>query len=103
MESTGSVVELFIYLFVYLFQVAVWTLGHLVESTGSVVELFIYFFLYLFQVAVWTLGHLVESTGSVVEPYKKYPALLEVLLNFLKTEQSPGIRREVIFVLLSDF
>ena len=43
-----------------------------------------------------------ESTGSVVEPYKKYPALLEVLLNFLKTEQSPGIRREVIFVLLSD-
>ncbi|XP_041377661.1 serine/threonine-protein kinase mTOR-like isoform X2 [Gigantopelta aegis] len=51
------------------------------------------------EVAVWTLGHLVESTGSVVEPYKKYPALLEVLLNFLKTEQSPGIRREVIKVL----
>lgn len=31
----------------------------------------------------------------VVEPYKKYPSLLEVLLNFLKTEQSPGIRKEV--------
>ena len=44
MESTGSVVELFICLFVYLFQVAVWTLGHLVESTGSVVELFICLF-----------------------------------------------------------
>ena len=31
----------------------------------------------------------------VVEPYKKYPSLLEVLLNFLKNEQSPGIRKEV--------
>ena len=31
----------------------------------------------------------------VVEPYRKYPNLLEVLLNFLKTEQAPGIRREV--------
>lgn len=36
-----------------------------------------------------------ESTGYVIEPYRKYPYLLEVLLNFLKTEQSPGIRREV--------
>ena len=34
----------------------------------------------------------------VVEPYRKYPNLLEVLLNFLKTEQAPGIRREVTFV-----
>ena len=31
----------------------------------------------------------------VVEPYRKYPNLLEVLLNFLKTEQAPGIRRKV--------
>ena len=31
----------------------------------------------------------------VVEPYRKYPNLLEVLLNFLKAEQAPGIRREV--------
>ena len=31
----------------------------------------------------------------VVEPYRKYPNLLEVLLNFLKTEQAIGIRREV--------
>ncbi|XP_048250308.1 serine/threonine-protein kinase mTOR-like isoform X1 [Haliotis rufescens] len=51
------------------------------------------------EVALWTLGQIVESTGSVVEPYKKYPTLLEVLLNFLKTEQAPGIRREVIRVL----
>ncbi|KAL5013846.1 hypothetical protein ScPMuIL_008116 [Solemya velum] len=51
------------------------------------------------EVALWTLAQLVESTGYVVEPYRKYPALLEVLLSFLKTEQSPGIRREVIRVL----
>jgi len=47
------------------------------------------------QVALWTLAQLIESTGYVVEPYKKYPKLLEVLLDFLKTEQAPGIRREV--------
>jgi len=33
----------------------------------------------------------------VVEPYKKYPNLLEVLLNFLKTEGAPRIRREVMY------
>ncbi|XP_060066726.1 serine/threonine-protein kinase mTOR-like [Ylistrum balloti] len=51
------------------------------------------------ETALWTLGQLVESTGYVIEMYKKYPNLLEILLNFLKTEQSPGIRREVIRVL----
>lgn len=49
----------------------------------------------LYQVALWTLGQLVQSTGYVVEPYKRYPHLLEVLLNFLKTEQALSIRREV--------
>lgn len=39
------------------------------------------------EVAVWTLGQLVENTGYVVEPYTKYPHLMELLLNFLKTEQ----------------
>ncbi|KAF0036725.1 hypothetical protein F2P81_012037 [Scophthalmus maximus] len=47
------------------------------------------------QVALWTLGQQVASTGYVVEPYRKYPSLLEVLLNFLKTEQNQGIRREI--------
>ncbi|XP_041480411.1 serine/threonine-protein kinase mTOR-like [Lytechinus variegatus] len=51
------------------------------------------------EVALWTLGQLVESTGYVVEPYNKYPNLLDVLLNFLKTEQSPTLRRETIRVL----
>ena len=44
---------------------------------------------------MWTLGQLIESTGYVNEPYLKYPKLLEVLLDFLKTEQSVGMRREV--------
>ncbi|KAJ4934007.1 hypothetical protein JOQ06_006815 [Pogonophryne albipinna] len=47
------------------------------------------------RLALWTLGQQVASTGYVVEPYRKYPSLLEVLLNFLKTEQNQGIRREV--------
>lgn len=51
--------------------------------------------LFPIQVALWTLGQLVASTGYVVEPYRKYPTLLEVLLNFLKTEQNQGTRREV--------
>ncbi|KAH7985997.1 hypothetical protein HPB52_025269 [Rhipicephalus sanguineus] len=46
------------------------------------------------EISLWTLGQLVESTGYVVEPYHKYPTLLDVLLNFLKTEQSSSIRRE---------
>jgi len=46
-------------------------------------------------VALWTLGQVVESTAYVVEPYQKYPMLLDVLLSFLKTEQTPSIRREV--------
>ncbi|XP_034935910.1 serine/threonine-protein kinase mTOR [Chelonus insularis] len=50
-------------------------------------------------VALWVLGQLVGSTGHVVKPYIQYPTLLEVLINFLKTEQQPIIRRETIRVL----
>ncbi len=35
----------------------------------------------------------------MIEPYHKYPNLLDVLFNFLKTEQTSGVRREVIRVL----
>ena len=35
----------------------------------------------------------------MIEPYFKYPNLLEILFSFLKTEQTAGIRREVIRVL----
>ncbi|XP_014254034.1 serine/threonine-protein kinase mTOR [Cimex lectularius] len=50
-------------------------------------------------VALWTLGQIVGATGFVVEPYSKYPTLLDTLINFLKTEQQPEIRRETIRVL----
>jgi Domain of unknown function (DUF3385). len=43
-------------------------------------------------VALWALGQLVGSTGYVVKPYNQYPTLLDVLINFLKTEQQPLIR-----------
>lgn len=48
------------------------------------------------DVALWTLGHLIENTGFVVEPYWKYPRLLDILLDLLKTEQAPNIRRKAI-------
>jgi FKBP12-rapamycin complex-associated protein len=51
------------------------------------------------EVALWVLSQIVGNTGYVVEPYSKYPNLLEVLLNILKTEQQPSARREVIRVL----
>uniref|UniRef100_A0A8D9ABA5 Serine/threonine-protein kinase TOR n=1 Tax=Cacopsylla melanoneura TaxID=428564 RepID=A0A8D9ABA5_9HEMI len=50
-------------------------------------------------VALWALGQLVEATGYVVKPYNKYPTLLDILMNFLKTEQQNIIRRETIRVL----
>ncbi|XP_075220340.1 serine/threonine-protein kinase Tor [Lycorma delicatula] len=50
-------------------------------------------------VALWALGQLVGATGFAVKPYNQYPALLDTLMNFLKTEQQPIIRRETIRVL----
>lgn len=50
-------------------------------------------------VALWTLGQLVGATGRVVTPYYKYPHLIDILINFLKTEQQSSIRRETIRVL----
>ncbi|XP_017768823.1 PREDICTED: target of rapamycin [Nicrophorus vespilloides] len=49
--------------------------------------------------ALYTLGQLVGATGHVVKPYNQYPILLDVLINFLKTEQLLFIRRETIRVL----
>lgn len=50
-------------------------------------------------VALWTLGQLVGATGRVVTPYHKYPFLIDILINFLKSEQQSYIRRETIRVL----
>lgn len=50
-------------------------------------------------IALWTLGQIVEYTGQVVTPYNKYPHLIDILLNFLKTESEVLVRRETIRVL----
>lgn len=47
-------------------------------------------------VALWALGQLVGATGFVVRPYNQYPALLDTLINFLKTEQQPIIRYQLL-------
>lgn len=39
------------------------------------------------------------ATGRCVTPYYKYPFLIDILINFLKTEQQRTIRRETIRVL----
>jgi FKBP12-rapamycin complex-associated protein len=46
--------------------------------------------------ALKTLGQLASNTGFVIDPYIKYPALLNILINILKTEQSVAIRRETV-------
>lgn len=51
------------------------------------------------SVALWVFGQLISATGHVVTPYTEYPNLMDVLLNFLKTEQQPKDRRETIRVL----
>ena len=50
-------------------------------------------------VALWTLGQIVSATGMVVTPYYTYPNLIDILINFLKTETDVLVRRETIRVL----
>ncbi|CDY46271.1 BnaC05g50600D [Brassica napus] len=51
------------------------------------------------EVAVSTLGQVVQSTGYVVTPYKEYPLLLGLLLKLLKGDLVWSTRREVLKVL----
>ncbi|OQV15679.1 hypothetical protein BV898_10155 [Hypsibius exemplaris] len=44
----------------------------------------------------WQIG---ENTGCAIELYNKFPMLLEVLICFLKNEQSPTLFRETMRVL----
>jgi FKBP12-rapamycin complex-associated protein len=48
------------------------------------------------EAALCSLSELAESTGYVIQPYHDYPALLPILLNLLKTEQSTQVRCHVI-------
>lgn len=43
--------------------------------------------------------NILGATGRCVTPYYKYPFLIDILINFLKTEQQRTIRRETIRVL----
>ncbi|VVB07643.1 unnamed protein product [Arabis nemorensis] len=51
------------------------------------------------EVAVSTLGQVVQSTGYVVTPYQEYPLLLGLLLKLLKGDLVWSTRREVLKVL----
>ncbi|XP_030025999.2 serine/threonine-protein kinase mTOR [Manduca sexta] len=51
------------------------------------------------SVALWSFGQVVSATGYVIAPYMEYPNLMDLLLNFLKSEQQPRERRETIRVL----
>ncbi|XP_042517087.1 serine/threonine-protein kinase TOR isoform X2 [Macadamia integrifolia] len=51
------------------------------------------------EVAVATLGHVVQSTGYVIAPYNEYPQLLGLLLKLLIGELAWSTRREALKVL----
>ncbi|EPS72515.1 hypothetical protein M569_02243, partial [Genlisea aurea] len=51
------------------------------------------------EVAVTTLGQVVQSTGYVITPYTEYPLLLGLLLKLLNGELAWSTRREVLKVL----
>ncbi|XP_022763546.1 serine/threonine-protein kinase TOR isoform X3 [Durio zibethinus] len=51
------------------------------------------------EVAVSTLGQVVQSTGYVIAPYNEYPQLLGLLLKLLHGELAWSTRREVLKVL----
>ncbi|ODV94288.1 hypothetical protein PACTADRAFT_4233 [Pachysolen tannophilus NRRL Y-2460] len=49
--------------------------------------------------ALKTLGQLASSSGYVIQPLLDYPQLLGMLVNILKSETSPIIRRETVRLL----
>ncbi|KPI99852.1 Target of rapamycin [Papilio xuthus] len=51
------------------------------------------------SVALWSFGQVISAIGYVVTPYMEYPHLMDMLLNFLKTEQQTSDRTETIRVL----
>jgi FKBP12-rapamycin complex-associated protein len=51
------------------------------------------------EAALKVLGQLCQSTCWVVDPYLKYPNLLNLLIQILKTDTSVLIRRETVRVM----
>ena len=50
------------------------------------------------ETSLRALGQLVSNLGYVITPYERYPNLLPILLNEMKTEQNPVNRMEVLRV-----
>eukprot|EP00002_Diphylleia_rotans_P004010 TRINITY_DN1288_c0_g1_i6.p1 TRINITY_DN1288_c0_g1~~TRINITY_DN1288_c0_g1_i6.p1 ORF type:complete len:2340 (-),score=509.17 TRINITY_DN1288_c0_g1_i6:204-7223(-) len=50
------------------------------------------------EIALRTLGQLVESTGYTITPYMKYPNLMNIILQMFNTETLPTIRTELLKV-----
>ncbi|XP_013148241.1 PREDICTED: serine/threonine-protein kinase mTOR-like [Papilio polytes] len=51
------------------------------------------------SITLWSFGQVISAIGYVVTPYMEYPHLMDMLLNFLKTEQQTGDRTETIRIL----
>jgi len=76
-------------------EIALRTLGQLAESAGAACSG------HSISCAIAMPSHLSSqfNSGCVVEPFLKYPNLLDILINEIKTEQGPSIRLEVVKVL----
>lgn len=48
------------------------------------------------DMALWTFGQFIENTGFVIEPYRNYPKLLDILLDLVRKEQTPSVRKKAI-------
>jgi FKBP12-rapamycin complex-associated protein len=48
------------------------------------------------EAALRTLGIIASNTGCVVDIYEMYPAILDIMINLLKSEQNAVLRRETI-------
>ena len=111
-------------MYMVVLQVALWTFGQLVENTGyvcvcvcvlcvcvvcvcvvcvccvcvccvCVVCVCVVCVTYICIQYMYSRYTLFLFSSYVIDPYNEYPNLLDVLFNFLKTEQTQGIRREV--------
>jgi hypothetical protein len=58
-----------------------------------------FYYIQLKHTALWALSQIIANTGYVIEPYKKYPNLLGILLDFLQTETVTEIRRETVRII----
>jgi FKBP12-rapamycin complex-associated protein len=58
-----------------------------------------FYYIQLKHTSLWTIGQIIVNTGYVIEPYRKYPSLLKILLDFLQNETNIPVRRETIRIL----